>query len=315
MRYWWVNHKQTARHEIDGGYLWSPKRTSKGARNHFYDNMRVASPGDLVLSFADGLIRYTGAVQDFARPAPKPDSFESIGEYWSDDGWLLPVTWQPVNKATRPKDRIEELRQHLPTKYSPIQPDTGNGNQGAYLAEVDKSVYELLVGHTGVRETTQGSDASNLDALLMRLDDTVQKSILNSLSLDATTKQQLISARYGQGIFRSRIYEFERACRLTAIDNPRLLIASHIKPWRSCTSSNERLDGANGLLLTPHVDRLFDRGLISFKSDGGVIVSRQFDRSDLNRLGLSKMCEKPGHPFHPRQASYLAFHRDNIFLP
>src|SRR2546421_4514512 len=27
MRYWWVNHNQTYRHEVQGGYLWSPKRT------------------------------------------------------------------------------------------------------------------------------------------------------------------------------------------------------------------------------------------------------------------------------------------------
>ena len=26
MRYWWVNQNQTFRQEIEGGYLWSPKR-------------------------------------------------------------------------------------------------------------------------------------------------------------------------------------------------------------------------------------------------------------------------------------------------
>ena len=30
MRYWWVNHKQTFRHEFEGGYLWSPKRSRVG---------------------------------------------------------------------------------------------------------------------------------------------------------------------------------------------------------------------------------------------------------------------------------------------
>jgi putative restriction endonuclease len=49
-QFWWVNHKQTARQEIEGQYLWSPKTQSNGARSQFYDNMREASPGDLVLS-------------------------------------------------------------------------------------------------------------------------------------------------------------------------------------------------------------------------------------------------------------------------
>lgn len=51
MRYWWVNQNQTYRHEIDGGYLWSPKKNKNEARNQFYENMREVSPGDLIFSF------------------------------------------------------------------------------------------------------------------------------------------------------------------------------------------------------------------------------------------------------------------------
>jgi putative restriction endonuclease len=50
MRYWWVNQNQTYRHEIGGGYLWSPKRNANGARNPFYESMREVAPGDLVFS-------------------------------------------------------------------------------------------------------------------------------------------------------------------------------------------------------------------------------------------------------------------------
>jgi hypothetical protein len=40
LRYWWVNQNQTYRHEVAGGYLWSPKRNAKGARSPFYESMR-----------------------------------------------------------------------------------------------------------------------------------------------------------------------------------------------------------------------------------------------------------------------------------
>jgi DMSO/TMAO reductase YedYZ molybdopterin-dependent catalytic subunit len=33
MRYWWVNQNQTYRHEVAGGYLWSPKRNADGGRH------------------------------------------------------------------------------------------------------------------------------------------------------------------------------------------------------------------------------------------------------------------------------------------
>ena len=33
-------------------------------------------------------------------------------------------------------------------------------------------------------------------------------------------------------------------------------------------SDKEKLDGCNGIMLSPQVDRLFDRGFISFEDDG-----------------------------------------------
>ncbi|MEI6914209.1 MAG: HNH endonuclease signature motif containing protein, partial [Armatimonadota bacterium] len=60
---------------------------------------------------------------------------------------------------------------------------------------------------------------------------------------------------------------FERECRLTHVGNPTHLIASHIKPWRE-SNNDERLAGGNGLLLTPSIDHLFDRGFITFGEYG-----------------------------------------------
>jgi len=42
----------------------------------------------------------------------------------------------------------------------------------------------------------------------------------------------------------------------------------------------QRLDGANGLLLTAELDALFDRGLISFDDSGGMLVSAQMPDTD-----------------------------------
>ena len=86
-----------------------------------------------------------------------------------------------------------------------------------------------------------------------------------SLSCDALTK-----ARLGQGLFRQRVAEQEPICRVTGLARQEFLIASHIKPWRDC-DHQERLDGANGLLLSPHIDKLFDRHWISFDRDGHLL--------------------------------------------
>jgi putative restriction endonuclease len=51
MAYWWVNQNQTYRHEVQDGYLWSPKRNANGARDPFYESMRELAPGHLIVSF------------------------------------------------------------------------------------------------------------------------------------------------------------------------------------------------------------------------------------------------------------------------
>lgn len=314
MRYWWVNHNLTALEELRAGYLWSPIREANGARSQFYENMRIAAPGDTVLSFSGGLIRHYGIVQDFASPALKPESFTSSGNNWSLEGWILPVAWKPLKNSIRPKDYISELGPLLPSKYSPMHPISGNGNQKAYLAEIDHTAFQFLIRLAGSNLETL-STKTNSDPILTQIDDALQTELSNDPHLDSTTKEQLVLARKGQGVFRSKVFEFEKACRLTQVETPTLLVASHIKPWRVCASALERLDGANGLLLAPHVDRLFDRGLISFNDDGSVLISSKLANIDLVRLGLASACSLPGVSFHRRQTKYLSFHRERVLLP
>jgi hypothetical protein len=66
----------------------------------------------------------------------------------------------------------------------------------------------------------------------------------------------------------------ERRCRITGVDNPIHLVASHCKPWRDSTNE-ERLTGENGLLLTRSIDHLFDRdrGFIGFEDSGRLVIS------------------------------------------
>ena len=79
----------------------------------------------------------------------------------------------------------------------------------------------------------------------------------------ATEKQQLINVQRGQGNLSHNLINVDSECRLIHVNHHKLLIASHIKPWRDSTAT-EKLDGNNGLLLSPHIDKLFDIGYITF---------------------------------------------------
>src|SRR6185437_10951106 len=109
MRYCWVNQNQTYRQEIQGGYLWSPKRNANGARNPFYEAMREVSPGDLVFSFVDTRIAAIGIARSYCWESPKPQEFGSAGQCWENVGWKVRVRFTPLTNKIRPKDHVAAL--------------------------------------------------------------------------------------------------------------------------------------------------------------------------------------------------------------
>ena len=314
-RYWWVNHKQTFAQELGGGYLWSPKKERDGRRSQFYDNLREAKPGDFVISYANRNICGIGVVSDFAITSSTPSEFGAKSNLWNNDGWLLPVNWSQGFQRRAVDSFIDDLLPLLPSKYSPFDRN-GRGAQKAYLSEIGEDAFGLAVARAGL-ENALGIIpyiAKPIEAFIDAAENAVQQVISDDRELTSTEKTQLVLARKGQGIFRRNLFQIEGACRLTSIESKHLLIASHIKPWRLCSSAQERLDGANGLLLTPSADLLFDRGFMSFADDGQPLFSSTISKSDLNKFNFPVVAEQRHRPFTPGQCSYLQFHRESIFL-
>ena len=74
------------------------------------------------------------------------------------------------------------------------------------------------------------------------------------------------------------------------------------------------MDGENGLLLTPTVDHLFDRGFISFENNGDVLVSPVAHRKSLKRMGIEVAARVNVGVFSEGQRRHLEFHREAVFL-
>jgi putative restriction endonuclease len=267
--------------------------------------MTLVKSGDLVFSFCDTKIKAVGVGTGPVETADRPN-FGTTGENWAQEGWLVPVEFAEIGAGVRPKDFIKELRPHLAEKYAPLQAN-GNGNQVAYLVNISDAFAEIML-------TKIGKPASFFTTAIVtekeKKDNEAQKAIEGRTDIGSTQKQQLIQARRGQGIFKSNVRFNESKCRVTGVGDLRLLIASHIKPWAD-SSDKEKLDGCNGLLLSPHVDRLFDRGLISFGNDGTLLVSSELDPAVLERWGI-KTENKVGL-FKSEQRTYLEYHRAERF--
>ncbi|MCK9538499.1 HNH endonuclease [Dokdonella sp.] len=305
MAFWWVNHKQTRDHEVQGGYIWSPYRNANGAFNQTYENMRHVREGDTVFSFAHGRIGAVGSVTAAATPSPKPLEFGSIGDYWSDEGWLVEVEFIDVPRPLKPTTHLDAIGPLLPIKHSPIQKN-GHGNQGCYLAGISNALGHLLMALTEADELNLGHGFGVREAepdgrLLEEL-----HQIESDPTVPYTQRVQLAKARIGQGLFRKRVILLDQVCRVTGVSDKRVLIASHIKAWKD-SSNAERISGYNGVLLSPHVDALFDEHLMSFEDDGRMHVHLSLPEEVLDRWSIDP--NRRVKPFRPEQADFLAHHR------
>jgi len=194
-----------------------------------------------------------------------------------------------------------------PGSQNDIQNITGIHNimlgQFPLLSSTQAEAVRRLIG--GVNPPSEPDDEVNDAENDAHEDQLRQRSLLG-----AAERKQLILARRGQGIFRSNVMKVEKSCRVTGLRAIEHLRASHIKPWRA-SDDREKVDGHNGLLLSPHIDHLFDRGWITFMDEGHLKPSPRLDA-----LVLQSWRVEPDHnppPFKSEQQVYLEYHRDLVF--
>ena len=131
--------------------------------------------------------------------------------------------------------------------------------------------------------------------------------------LKTTSKEVISKQRIGQSIFRKKLLNELKFCPITNISFESLLIASHIKPWRSA-SNNERLDTNNGLIFSPLVDKLFDKGYITFNKNE-MFISRYIPKINIIALNNQNIKNKTRYNFFPykNREYYLDYHSNEIF--
>lgn len=283
--------------------------------------MREVSPGDLVFSFFDTRIFGIGIATSNCYESPRPSEFGGIAMYWDRIGWKIRVNFFEMQNKIRPKDHMAVLTTVLPVKYSPLQA-SGNGNQGIYLTELSPDFVQVLIGLIGRQAQELTQQTSSQTTILKPSAETadtevwehhLEQEIEKSEDIPETERESLVIARRGQGLFKTRVMRLEKFCRVTKVEKLEHLRASHCKPWRD-SNNEERLNGENGLLLTPLIDHLFDRGFISFEDAGSLIISPVAHIESLRRMGIETKNTVNVGAFSEGQRAFLDYHRNSVFL-
>jgi hypothetical protein len=125
------------------------------------------------------------------------------------------------------------------------------------------------------------------------------KKILNSIRLNTSALRALAINRDNY------------KCALCSISNQKLLVCSHIKPWKT---RDGRLDLDNVLTLCTLHDALFDKGFISFDQDGNILYSNDnILENESIKSFLDKGEKKLSMLLTTKMKRYLQYHYDEIF--
>lgn len=138
--------------------------------------------------------------------------------------------------------------------------------------------------------------------------------IINFKKRDVTEKFTNNKVRIGQNDFRNNLFKEINHCPITGINEKRLLIASHIKPWVHC-NNDERLNPKNGFLFSPLYDKLFDKsvGLITFTLNKEVLLSKKIlNDYNIKRINIEHKQVFENLPIQGRE-EFLEYHRKHIF--
>jgi len=94
-RYCWVNQGSSYRRAHDGGHIWAPERDRRGAELPHWRAMRYLRAGDVVLNYANTMIRAVSRVSAAAEPHRRPD--EEADQTWSEDGYLARLEYRDID--------------------------------------------------------------------------------------------------------------------------------------------------------------------------------------------------------------------------
>jgi len=162
-----------------------------------------------------------------------------------------------------------------------------------FLVNPDKIVQADYLLPWNVEKKQQEEDANN--------------AVTQGYDVDVVATQ-----RRGQSFFRKIILtSYEEHCALTDIDDPSLLVASHIIGWAD--RKETRVNPQNGICLNALHDRAFDRHLITFDERYNLLVSENLSNKTKDELlkVKNKRLRMP-EKFLPEQV-FLEYHRTKFF--
>lgn len=275
MAFYWVNCGTYYNEIAENKFLWCPAYTPGGVVPVGWKIITEVKKGDVIFCHRHGDILSIAIALIDAYPSERPINRDDNGGV--NVGYKIDVDFEEFELPVSTEEFKEQFISLYNNRCNPKVFTVKKQAAQHYMAFIPDGAGALILDCLGdasirIHEKLELLNASNH----------ISKS-------KPTFKQALIKARVGQGQFRNAVLNlWESTCPITKINKPELLVASHIVSWQ-LSNNEEKLDQFNGFPLSPDVDKLFDKGFISF-SDAGEIIQHQSikDTDILHKLGIDK---------------------------
>lgn len=305
MAYYWVNIGSSQEEVEKYNFLWAPEYGIDKNGNKFvtasWKPVPKVKSGDVIICHSNKHVVYLAQATSNAYPHQRPDT--RTYDKWKPEGFKIDVDLivlsQPINNAEFKDEIIDRFNSLCVPKLFNSRRQVGEN----YMVSIPEAVADLVL-------SAVGEAASKIKRLNLNSEGAAKKKKRKRKADVEREKQTIVNARVGQGQFRRDVLDiWSNTCPVTNISTPGLLIASHIVSW-ALSNDEEKIDGYNGLPLSPNADKLFDKGLISFSDSGQLLVSPSLAISTLNALGINEQTKIEG--LTKEHTYYLGRHR-NIF--
>lgn len=295
MNFFWVNIGASYKEVALQKFLWAPSyaigNNNQQIFNAGWNTVPTVKSGDVIFCHRDGFLIYVGIASADAYPAKRPATRVYSG--WQNDGCQIDVNLTILDPAVN----IAQFKSVLIDIHNEYCTP-------ALFTKVGKLSQQYMIA------LPQGAGALIMSCLgdaEIEVDDTVTEKTRKKKLLKGGIREAKSYARIGQGQFREDVLAlWNNTCPVTGVSKVDMLTASHVVPW-SISTDEEKIDPHNGFPFSPAVDRLFDRGYISFDATGKLLVKAAITPAELEKLGV------PGSmsisPLNTEQMGYLARHR------
>ncbi|CAI0892600.1 Uncharacterised protein [Serratia fonticola] len=261
MSFFWVNIGSSYKEVKEQNFLWAPQygmnKNGQKFSNASWEAVKGVKAGDVIFCNKDREIVYVATAMADAEPAPRPlsRSFDK----WEREGTRVDVE---LTVFEHPID-VSQFSEIFMSSYNESSRPSVFAENGSctqtYMCEIPEVAAKMIASFI--------SENVSID---------FNKETAMVKEATGSTKETIIQARVGHGPYRDKLFKkWGGKCAVTGIALESMLTASHIVSW-SISNDKEKVDPYNGLPLIPNLDRLFDRGMISFDDNGHLLHKKEF---------------------------------------